>query len=210
MICVSLAGLGFDECVRALNKAEFAEIRIDQLNFSEEQFRSVFSLKRNTIATCRPEKGDDACRTALLKLAIEAGAGYIDIEYEAAPAYRTELVDFARKHNCVVIISYHNYEKTPSLSELDSIISESEQMGADRVKLAVMAQGASDVARVMGLYDAHKNLIAFCMGKLGMLSRVAAPLLGADFTFAAYNRQLATAPGQLTQGELMDIYDIIG
>jgi len=45
MICVSLANINFQECVKAIGKAEFAEIRIDQLDLSEEQLKSLFSIK---------------------------------------------------------------------------------------------------------------------------------------------------------------------
>ena len=47
------------------------------------------------------------------------------------------------------------------------------------------------------------------MGKPGKITRIAAPFLGAPFTYAAWNEKLATAPGQLTVDELMDIYDVL-
>jgi 3-dehydroquinate dehydratase len=209
MICVSLAGLSFQECVKAISRTEFAEIRIDQLDFSDDQFRGLFAIKSNTVATCRPENIDTDRRLELLKAAIEAGAGYVDVEYESDDAYRQELVAFAKANNSRVIISYHNFEETPTAAELDEIITQSFDWGADRVKLAVMAQTPADCARIMGLYDNYSNLIAFCMGDIGAITRVAAPLLGADFTFAAYNRAKATAPGQLTVEEFRDIYEIV-
>jgi 3-dehydroquinate dehydratase-1 len=209
MICVSLANITFQECIKALNKAEFAEIRIDQLTLSEDQLKSLFSLKKKTIATCRPEGFDDARRLVLLKLSIDSGAGYIDIEYEANIAYRKELIKYAHANNVIVILSYHNFDKTPSDKALNDIIQQSLKWGADRAKITTMAQTTADCARVMSLYEKHKNLIAFCMGPLGTITRVAAPLLGADFTYAALDSKLATAPGQLTVDGMIDIYDLI-
>lgn len=208
MICVSLAGITFEECVKLMAKTEFAEIRIDQLDLSDDQFGSLFAMKKKTIATCRPGKDVDQ-RLALLKLAIESGAGFVDIEYESDDTFRKELLEYARAHQTLVIISYHNFEITPSSEELHKIINQSFKWGADRVKITTTAISQSDCARVMSLYDNYKNLIAFCMGKTGAITRVAAPLLGADFTYAAVSKALATAPGQLTVDELKDVYGVL-
>jgi 3-dehydroquinate dehydratase type I len=162
-------------------------------------------MKRDTIATCRPGKYDDAQRKAFLKMAMDAGAGYIDIEYESDPAYREELVSYAKSHGVRVIISYHNFDKTPAKSELIDIIEKSKAMQADRIKIATLANTPKDNSRILSLYDEYDNLIAFCMGKTGKITRVAAPLLGADFTFVAYNAKEATAPGQLTLEDMKEM-----
>jgi 3-dehydroquinate dehydratase-1 len=209
MICVSLANINFQECVKAIGKAEFAEIRIDQLDLSEEQLKSLFSIKKKSIATCREGKFDDAHRFELLKLSIDAGAGYVDIEYESKADYRKELVAYARAKHVFVIISYHNYDKTPSTKELKDIIEQAVKWGASRVKITTMATVQSDCARVMALYEKNKNIIAFCMGQIGTITRIAAPLLGADFTYAALESKLATAPGQLIVDEMKDIYKMM-
>jgi len=208
MICVSLAGITFEECVKLIAKTEFAEIRIDQLDLSDDQFSSLFAMKKKTIATCRPGKDVDQ-RLALLKLAIESGAGYVDIEYESDTTFRTELLNYAHAHNTLVIISYHNFESTPSTKELNQIIDQSFKWGADRVKITTTASSQVDCARVISLYENHKNLIAFCMGEIGTITRVAAPLLGAEFTYASISKALATAPGQITVDGLIDVYNII-
>jgi 3-dehydroquinate dehydratase I len=208
MICVSLAGITFQECVKLLAKTEFAEIRIDQLDLTDEQFGSLFAMKKKTIATCRPGKDSDQ-RLSLLKLAIESGAGYVDVEYESDTTFRTELLQYAHSHKSLVIISYHNFELTPSAAELHDIIEQSFQWGADRVKITTTANTKADCARVLALYEKYDNLIAFCMGSTGAITRVAAPLLGAEFTYASINRQLATAPGQISADGLIDVYDII-
>ena len=208
MICVSLAGITFQECVKLIAKTEFAEVRIDQLDLTDDQFSSLFAMKKNTIATCRPGKEQDQ-RLSLLKLAIESGAGYVDIEYESDETFRTELLNYAHSHNVLVIISYHNWELTPSTKELSEIIDQSVKWGADRVKITTTATSTNDCARVMALYENRTNLIAFCMGKVGAITRVAAPLLGAEFTYAAISKALATAPGQITVDGLIDVYDVL-
>jgi 3-dehydroquinate dehydratase-1 len=123
--------------------------------------------------------------------------------------YREELSKFARSYHTRVIISYHNFIYTPSQDYLDIIIKESKKWNADRVKIATTATNKSDCSTVMGLYARHNNIIAFCMGEQGKITRLAAPLLGADFTFASWNDTLATAPGQLTVEEMKKIYNIL-
>jgi 3-dehydroquinate dehydratase len=47
------------------------------------------------------------------------------------------------------------------------------------------------------------------MGQIGTITRVAAPLLGAEFTYASLEPKLATAPGQLAVDEMKDIYNMM-
>jgi 3-dehydroquinate dehydratase I len=210
MICISLGSVTYSECAKALGKSEYTELRIDLLDFTDENLKSLFKTKRKSVATCRPGNLDRIQRMTKLKNAILFGAGLIDIEYEADDSYRIELTNFAHENNAQVIISYHNYEITPARPELEAIINQSLNWGADYVKLATMANFDSDNARILGLYENHKNLIAFCMGKKGAITRFAAPLLGSLFTFAALNSEMATAPGQLTSEQLLELYRGLG
>jgi 3-dehydroquinate dehydratase-1 len=210
MICVSLGSLSFEECTEALSKAECAEIRMDLLDFSDGQFKTLFASKQKTIATCRADKYNDTERLQKLKLAITSGADFVDVEFESDEQFREQLVDFAHSNKAKVIISYHNYDNTPGKNELEQIINQSFKWGADYAKLATMAVSVADNARVLGLYENYKNLIAFCMGEKGMITRLTAPLLGSLFTYAALNSELIIAPGQLTIEQLENIYKEIG
>ena len=209
MICVSLSGLSFQECLVAISQSEYAEIRMDLLNLSRGEYTDLFAMKNTLIATCRPANFTTAERLEKLKSAMDAGAGFIDIEYEAESAYRLELMIYAHKKNVEVIISYQNYEGTPPAKDLDGIIRNSRNMGADIIKITTTSQGKDDNAIILSLYERHEHLIAFCMGKPGKITRIAAPLLGAKFTYAAWSKQLATAPGQITKETLRKIYELM-
>ena len=76
------------------------------------------------------------------------------------------------------------------------------ELGAGVAKLAVKAVTRADVARVLALYDDERVVVALAMGELGVISRVAAPMLGAPFTFVAADAASATAPGQLTAEQM--------
>jgi 3-dehydroquinate dehydratase type I len=116
----------------------------------------------------------------------------------------------AQAQHCKVIISYHNFENTPPLSELQSVVSQSVSMGADITKLVTAAHTASDAARILSLYEHHSSpLTAFAMGAAGQITRIAAPFLGAPFTYAALAQGNATAAGQLSVAQMQEIYAIV-
>jgi 3-dehydroquinate dehydratase/shikimate dehydrogenase len=49
-------------------------------------------------------------------------------------------------------------------------------------------------------------MVGFCMGDLGVPSRVLCGKYGAPFSYAAFNRERILAPGQLSLEELRDVY----
>jgi 3-dehydroquinate dehydratase-1 len=80
--------------------------------------------------------------------------------------------------------------------------------GADIVKIATTVQNKADAARILSLYEHYQSLVALGMGDEGKITRIASPLLGAPFTFAAPNTS-KTASGQMTDVEMSTIYKII-
>ena len=180
-----------------------AEIRIDMAQFDELAVRTVFSKStKPLIATCRPELVLDAKRIKLLKVAIESGAAYVDIEIESSIEFKQDIISHAKKNDCKIIISYHNYENTPSSNELHAIIDSCFDSGAHIAKIATTAQSTSDSARILGLYSHYNSLVALAMGEKGKITRVANISLGSPFTFAAISDDKKTAPGQLTVAEM--------
>lgn len=202
MICASIAEKNVEKCMNSLEKVEMAEIRIDLAEFSNEEIRRVFAIRKKTIATCRPGKIREEERVEMLKIAIESGATYVDIEYEASPEYKNDLIDFAHKHQCDVIISYHNYDKTPELEELEEIVRSCYAQGADLAKVATHVNVNRDNSRILSLYKAPGRLVAIGMGDLGRISRIVAPFMGAEFTYASLSEGEATAPGQISYERL--------
>lgn len=202
MICASIGEKNVEKCLEAIKRVDMAEIRIDIAELKNEDLKRVFSTGKKLIAACRTGKINDDDRKDMLKIAIEAGATYVDIEYEAPPEYKNELIDFAHKHQCDVIISYHNYERTPELEELEKIVHEIYEQGADLAKVATHVNVNRDNSKILSLYKAPGRLVAVGMGDLGRISRVVAPFLGAEFTYASLSDSSATAPGQISYEKL--------
>jgi 3-dehydroquinate dehydratase-1 len=212
MICASICEKNIEKCLKSIDKVDMAEIRIELTEFSNEEIRKVFSRQKKLIATCRPGKIKDVERVEILKIAIESGATYVDIEYEATSDYKNDLIDFAHKHQCDVIISYHNYERTPELEELEAIVRNCYSQGADLAKIATHVNMNRDNSKILALYRAPGRLVAVGMGDLGRISRIVAPFLGAEFTYASLNESATTAPGQISFEKLsqfiLEIQDI--
>lgn len=210
MICVAVAERTLEGCLRGIAGAELAEIRLDHGALTPEEIRQLFGQKVPLIATCRPGILSDGERARQLLAAIDAGAAYVDVEIEAALSLRAEVLARARERGCKVIVSFHDYERTPSRSELDAIVEQCAAAGADVVKVAATVHVPADAARLLGLLDCDRPMVVAGMGSAGRIVRLAAPLLGSLFTFAAAEQGRETAPGQMTRSEMERMYQLLG
>ena len=78
---------------------------------------------------------------------------------------------------------------------------------ADVVKVACTARSLRDCLEAFELPGLlGVPTVALCMGPFGFPSRVLAPKFGGFLTFAALDEDSATAPGQPTLSQLMDLY----
>ena len=116
-----------------------------------------------------------------LEAAIRRGARYVDIEIEAPDEHLEYIRTLAREYGCRLIVSFHDFEGTPSLDELKGIARLCRTKGADLVKIVTTARNISDAARTMRLYDLQADgalfegaaaaerpqLVAFSMGEAG-------------------------------------------
>jgi len=210
MICVSLSDCTADECATAAAKHEMAEVRMDRVSgLDGESIKRIFSQKSKLVAACRPGKMPDPERKGLLLMAIAAGASYVDVEVDASDAYKQEIISAAKERGCKVIVSYHDFAKTPVKEELDQIVGWCFDSGADIAKIACAANSGRDSARLLGLLDTERPIIAIGMGMKGRITRVAAPLLGSPFTFASMAKGKEAAPGQLEEKEMRKVLEVL-
>ncbi|MFH1784915.1 MAG: type I 3-dehydroquinate dehydratase [Candidatus Micrarchaeota archaeon] len=210
MICVSIAEPDLEKCINVLQGLELAEIRLDKTPNDSQTIKEIFSQKIKLIATCRPENLTDAERKRILLNAINFGASFVDIEVDASDEYKKEIINMAKAKNCKVIVSYHDYKKTPSEAELSQIVNWCFQSGADIAKIACLVNTNRDNARLLGLIDSEKKIIVIGMGGKGKITRIVAPILGSPFTFACLEKGKETAEGQMTKSEIQEILGKLG
>jgi|WetSurSiteA1Bulk_404760.scaffolds.fasta_scaffold01724_5 3-dehydroquinate dehydratase-1 len=207
MLCVSICEPSVKKILSLIRKSEIAEVRLDLMDLSDQDIEKVFSGEGRIIATCCAGKFSDGQRKNKLKKAIESGASYVDIEIDAPDAFKKELISSAHKHNCKVILSYHNFNQTPPTDALDKMVDACFAQGADIAKVACLANSESDAARILSLYAKHKNLVALGMGEKGKITRVASLLLGAPFSYVATGTAKETAPGQITKKQMEKVLE---
>lgn len=142
-----------------------------------------------------------------------AGSKLMDaIDVEFSRGRSNELIDIAHDNNTPVILSYHNFDETPSKKELLELFSAMNETKADVIKMAVMPRTPDDVLRLMQCTlqmreHSDKPLITMAMGALGGVTRVAGSLFGSCATFAA--AQNASAPGQLPVDTVRSMLDAL-
>ena len=180
-------------------KFELAEIRLDLCQFRSQYLKEIFSLSTKTIATFREEDPEYASeeKMELLKKSLEYGASYIDLELELNEKQRSDLIMYASGYDAKLIISHHDFDKTPKIDILKKKINQARELGADIVKIATKVNFRDDCLTLFNLYQGEENLIAFGMGEEAKFTRVASLYLGAPFTYVHYLSSNKTAEGQL-------------
>jgi len=202
MICTSIQNKDLDQIREILQEQEMAEIRLDLCPLDDDDIEALFSESDvPLVATCRIA---DVNAERKLRVAIEAGAKYVDLEMEAPPWMGRSIRQACHQWGSVLIRSYHDYTGTAPFDSLLSMMEKCRSFGGEIVKIATTARSKADVDAVLQLYReaAPGSLIAFCMGEEGRESRLEALRLGAPFSYACLSDDDATAPGQWTADEM--------
>jgi 3-dehydroquinate dehydratase-1 len=137
----------------------------------------------------------------------------VDVELSNGPTAVTEVVDAAHQSSKHVIVSFHDFEKTPASDFLSEKISAMIHHRADVAKIACMPRTPEDVLRLLEVTLVARRafpstaLCTISMGGLGVLSRVAGCLYGSDMTFAA--GAASSAPGQVPIAEARALTDLL-
>lgn len=104
-----------------------------------------------------------------------------------------------------VIVTYHNFEETPDLDAVLKTLQEAHPQ-AHFYKIATMARSTLDSLRMMEFLQRHPRVIGICMGELGTVTRICAPIFNVPLTYAPLCDEDKTAPGQLLVDYLCQIY----
>lgn len=112
-----------------------------------------------------------------------------------------------------LIISYHNFKKTPKLKKLERLAAKILKKGADIVKIATNATSFEDsltmLEFLLQLSANNKSAICLCMGKNGQLTRLTGHLFGNYLMYAPMGEAQKTAMGQITAIKLGKIINQI-
>ncbi len=208
MICISISD--FSQLLPVIEGgAQLIELRLDLIRIRPSVLFPKIPAGIKTLVTCREGEYSGLERISLLCEAIELGATYMDLELESAEAFAAGILPVAEKHGCEVIFSHHDFQGTPDEDELRSKIEACYKRGGVIAKIATHVESQLDVIKLLSLYQLPGRKVVLGMGDAGRITRVAAPLLGSEFTFASPGEGDETAPGQLSASQLNAIYKIL-
>ncbi|MEL4305946.1 type I 3-dehydroquinate dehydratase [Methanococcoides sp. LMO-2] len=198
--------------------ADILEIRLDLLGIDtpETAANLLKKLRSDTklpcIATNRLQAeggnwdGSEEDRISLLE-EILPFTDAIDVELSADPELRKRLIKRAKEAGTTVIISSHDFERTPDKAVIREILERSRQAGADIAKLAVMPNSMQDVLELLEVTLSESNVCTIAMGQLGKHTRIVGPCYGSKLTYASVSN--AVAPGQLKVHELKKALEML-
>ncbi|MFW2055284.1 type I 3-dehydroquinate dehydratase [Acinetobacter haemolyticus] len=209
--------------IAANQDADLAEFRIDLLDFATDT-KQVIALghelkkvlgNKPVIATIRThnEGGQltisdvDYGKTyqAYLK---QPFMDMLDIEMFRDQQVVKNIVQLAHDKKVLIVMSNHDFKKTPSEDEIVKRLLKQDELGADILKIAVMPLNKQDVFTLMNAtlkvsQLSNKPLLTMSMGKLGTVSRIATANMGGSFSFGMIGE--ASAPGQIDVTQLKQL-----
>jgi 3-dehydroquinate dehydratase-1 len=149
----------------------------------------------------------------LLKTAIETkNIDLVDVELFYEESDVKELVAAAKKNGVYVIMSNHDFHKTPKKEEIIYRLRKMQEFGAHIPKIAVMPNSVEDLltlldaTHTMKTKYADRPIITMSMASTGLLSRLAGELFGSACTFGAGKE--VSAPGQIPVDQLRSVLEV--
>jgi len=137
----------------------------------------------------------------------------VDVELFTGDNYVKEVVDTAHENGVKVVISNHDFFKTPTKEEIISRLTMMKELKADLPKIAVMPQSEADVLTLLCATNEMKQkyadqpIITMSMAGMGVISRVCGEVFGSVLTFGAGKK--ASAPGQIGIKDLNTVLKIL-
>lgn len=228
-ICISLAeptaAALIEKLERARKLADVVEIRFDRLEPAEIgrtlELLARLESRPALLATNRPddERSNAAfeSRVAFWQRVLATRLfHYVDFEDDLGFALTyNDIFDPELLADVTVIGSHHNFFETPP--DIGPVLKAFEPADDSRfrcnaVKIATTANSITDTVELWYTLDwaRHYGLraIPIGMGEPGKWTRILGPAHGAMFTYASLDDDGATAPGQITAPDLLEVYRV--
>lgn len=213
-ICVPVCAATVSDLVEkieaAASLADFVEVRFDCLDKSAvlEALDSLPEIEKTYIFTYRPREQGGAQSLNLHerhsfweRIADNPPAADFLADIELGAEFPVKIAPDRK------ISSIHDF--SGEAAELDASLFQS---AARVVKIAVAVDDAADAIDVWRLLEkanaVGKSVIPIAMGEAGKWTRILGPAHGAFLTFASLFPAEATAPGQVTAGEMIETFRV--
>lgn len=229
-ICVPLVGKTNEQIIEEAKylktlKLDLVEWRVDHYEYVEDldKVKEVLKQLREEIKelpilfTFRSKKEGGEKEVSVeyytelnKEIAATEMVDLIDVELFIGDDVVKDIVTYAHNNNVKVVMSNHDFNKTPEQKEIVSRLCKMQDLGADLPKIAVMPNSAKDVLTLLCATDemvteyAKRPIITMSMGDIGLISRMAGETFGSALTFGAAKK--ASAPGQIA---VQDLYEVL-
>ncbi len=225
-ICVPIFGKTSDELLKSAKdisgvKHQMVEWRVDW--FEKEQDLSAMVILLSQLRSIigdfpllftfrtKSEGGEsDISKEEYLQLNLNAVStgliDLIDVELFTGEDLVKQVIEAAHEAGVKVVLSSHDFEKTPSKKEIINRLQRMQSLGADIAKLAVMPADKADVITLLSATEEMNSsyatipIVTMSMGTTGVISRICGEFSGSAITFGTC--QEASAPGQIPANEL--------
>ena len=182
------------------------EIRVDALSVPPEA-RQIVELPVAAIVTvrCAEEGGlrsmndDDRLKSYL---ALLPGAAAIDLELRSAKSM-SDLREAVLQNAKTLILSFHDFQRTPSLADLEDACAKMRDLGANILKIATKTESVSEVSRLLTLLERSSSPLAVMgMGAFGRASRLLFAKAGSALNYGWLDKP--QIPGQWSAKEFLE------
>lgn len=193
LVAVIASPADLDAAIKLRHQPDLFELRLDALSpITTRLEKKISRLRAPLIITARDPReggiGDLSIekRRALL-LRFLGRAKYLDVELRGRRQFKSLLAE-ARKRKVRRILSYHNFETTPSMGSLCARARQAKAAGTDIFKIATRTDTPAALAR---LFDFLTNnhipipISAMGIGKLGGISRLLLARCGSILNYAS-------------------------
>ena len=232
-ICVPLVGKTNEEI---LEEAKFLKnVKFDLIEWRVDHYENVEDLEKvkEIVKALREEVGETVILFTF-RSKKEGGEKEISKEYYAElnkQISKTKLVDLvdvelftgdeivkdvvktAHENDVKIVMSNHDFFKTPSKEEIINRLCKMQDLDADLPKIAVMPNTSEDVVTLLAATEemstkyAKQPIITMSMGSLGLVSRLSGETFGSAITFGAARK--TSAPGQISVDKLALILEVM-
>ncbi|MFX1315927.1 MAG: type I 3-dehydroquinate dehydratase [Promethearchaeota archaeon] len=191
------------------------------LNIIPPNISTIFTFRANTEGG--KIKVDEKERLKILEILVNAQPDFIDIEMNSAEEILNYIINLASNKKVNLIFSFHDFEKTSSYKETLELILKFEEKLINKMiinsniveksvyKVIFTAQNFEDNLTPINVckYFSNNNrkIISFCMGEIGIFSRIICTKFGSFMTYASLDRK--TAPGQIRIEKLREFFNLL-
>ena len=232
-ICVPLVGKTREDIINSAK--DLKNIKLDLVEWRVDHYVDVLDIEKvkETLVELREvlentpilftfrslkEGGEKEVSTEFYaklnkEVSLTKNADLIDVELFTGDEIVREIVECAHNNEVKVVMSNHDFFKTPSKEEIVNRLCKMQELEADLPKIAVMPQSTTDVLTLLCATDemvtkhAKTPIITMSMAGLGVISRLAGEIFGSALTFGSAKE--ASAPGQVAVDELYKVLNLL-